>query len=119
MKIEIPGLNAQSGLELCGGDQEIYLRSLRLFEKNVSLTLQKMRSVCKDTLHDYYVSVHGIKGMCEYIGAQDLKQTAKQLEEISRNDDLAGVLALNETFIKSTENLIVNIQNWLKENNAY
>jgi len=118
MTINIPGINAQSGLELCDGDLKIYLRSLHLYVSNVPSNMEKIRTVSTETLHDYSIKVHGIKGMSEYIGAEETRKAAKQLEEMAKAGDLTGVLAQNDAFVKQVENLTDNIRDWLKINDA-
>jgi len=118
MDIKISGLNAKSGLELCDGSEEIYLRSLRLFVSNMPAYLEKIKNVSKDTLHDYSISVHGVKSISEYIGAEEMKKTAKQLELMAKNGDLAGVLAANEAFLKNARDLVDKIRDWLQKNAA-
>ena len=115
MTIEIQGIDAKSGLDLCG-DEEIYLKSLHLYVSSIPATLEKIRSVSAETLQSYAISVHGLKGMSEYIGAEETRKTAKELETMSKNGDLAGVLAMNDAFIKQTQNLVNNIQSWLNNN---
>ena len=118
MAIEIPGLNTNSGLELCDGNMDIYLRSLNLYISNIPATLEKMRNVTEETLRDYAVNVHGIKGSSEYIGAEEARKTAKELEMMAKGGDLAGVQARNDAFIKYVENIISGIKSWLEKNNA-
>jgi len=116
LKVDIPGVDANSGLSLCDDDMDIYLSSLRLYVTNIPGTLEKMRSVSSDSLHNYSISVHGVKGMSEYIGAEETRKTAKQLEMLSKEGNLTAVLDQNETFIKNTENMVNNIRSWLKKN---
>jgi len=116
MTIEIPGLDVNSGLDLCDNDINIYLNSLRLYVSNVPAYLEKMKGVSEETLKNYYVAAHGVKSMSEYIGAEEVRKTAKHLEAIAKQGDLAGVLAQNETFIKHVENIVDNIQRWLENN---
>jgi HPt (histidine-containing phosphotransfer) domain-containing protein len=118
LKFDIPGVNSKDGLNLCDGDINIYLHSLRLFVSNMPLTLEKMRRISQDTLNEYAISAHGAKGISEYIGAQETKEKAKQLEAMAKSGDLAGVLAHNEAFIKCAKDLVDGIQNWLEKNNA-
>ena len=106
------------GLELCDGEVNIYLRALQLYVTNMSTTLEKMRDVSEETLKDYTVSAHGIKGLSEYVGAEKVKETAKQLETMARQGDLSGVLAQNTDFIKNAENLVNDVRNWLAQYDA-
>ena len=116
MAIEIPGLDTNRGLELCDGNMKIYLNSLRIYTSNIPVSLEKMRSVSAETLKDYSITAHCVKGMSEYVGADEVIKTAKQLEEMARNGDLAGILAQNEAFIKYAQNLADGIRKWLIEN---
>ena len=113
MAIEISGVDTKSGLELCDGNMNIYLNSLRLFVSDIPTDLEKMRDVSKETLNDYSIIVHSVKSMSEYIGAEEARKTAKQLEAMAKNGDLAGVLSQNEAFIKYAENLVNGVRNWL------
>jgi len=90
VKVEIPGVRAEEGLNLCDDDFDIYLRSLHLFVTNVPETLIKMSAVTSETLHDYSVRAHGIKGISQYIGAEDVRIKAKKLEQMSKDGDFSG-----------------------------
>jgi len=115
MAIEIAGLDVNSGLELCDGNKDIYVNSLRLYVSNIPKSLEKMKGVSEATLKDYAISVHGVKSISDYIGAQEVKKTAKELEAMAKAGNLAGVLAKNETFIKYAQNLVNNIRIWLEK----
>ena len=118
MNIEIPGVDVKNGLEICDGDTKIYLRFLRLYVSNMPSALDKMRNVSEETLQDYTVSVHGVKGISETIGAEEARKTAKELEMMGKSGDLVGILAQNAAFIKYAENLVNNIKNWLAKHDA-
>ncbi|MDR2542597.1 MAG: hypothetical protein LBC80_04005 [Treponema sp.] len=117
-KINIPGLNADSGLSFCDGELSIYLQSLNLFTSNMSKKLDIMRNVTQEKMQDYMICAHGAKSISEYIGAEETHKTAKQLEMMAKEGNLSGILAINDTFINNTEKLIDNIKNWLKDNKA-
>jgi len=116
MAIEIAEVDANSGLELCDGNTEIYLNSLRLYLSSTPVALEKMRGVSQETLSTYAVTVHGVKSMSHYIGAEEARKTAKELEAMAKANDLAGVLAKNEAFIKYSEKIVDNVRNWLEKN---
>ena len=118
MAIEITGLNVNDGLALCGGDEGIYMNALRLYVSNIPSALEKMRNVSETTLQNYAVSVHGIKSTSEYIGAEEARSTAKQLEAMAKSGDLAGVQAKSDAFIQYVEQLVDRIRGWLEKNNA-
>jgi HPt (histidine-containing phosphotransfer) domain-containing protein len=116
MEINIPGLDAKSGIELCDGSEAIYLHSLHLYVSNIPASLEKMRNVSEETLHDYAISAHGVKSISQYICAQEAVKTAKELEALAKSGDLAGVLARNDAFIKYAGTLLDSIKSWLEKN---
>jgi len=115
MAIEIPDVDAASGLDLCDGNMEIYIKSLRLYASSIPVSLEKMRGVSQETLADYAITVHSVKSMSEYIGAEEARKTAKQLEALAKSGDLAGVLAQNESFIKYAQGIVSGVQSWLEK----
>jgi len=113
MAIEIPEVDVSSGLEICDGNMTIYLNSLRLFATSIPHDLEKMKNVSAETLADYAITVHSVKSMSHYIGAEKARLTAKELEAMAKSGDLAGVQAQNESFIQYTQKVVDNVQNWL------
>jgi len=116
MDIVIPGINTAGGLELCDGDEKIYISSMRLFTANIPASIEKLKNVSEETLSKYAVSVHGVKGVSQYIGADEAVKTAKRLEAMAKEGNLAGVLAENDAFIQYIQNLADNVKNWLEKN---
>jgi len=116
MAIEIPGLDANSGLDLCDGNMQIYLNSLRLFVSGTPEDLEKMKGVSAETLEDYSIAAHSVKSMSVYIGAEETRKTAKELETMADAGDFAGIMAKNEAFIKYAESIVGNVRNWLEKN---
>ena len=115
MTINIPGIDAQKGLDLYDGDTEIYFTVLHSWVNNTPAALNRLRNVSAATLSDYAITVHGVKGTSTTIGAEEIRKTAMKLESLANAGDLSGVLAQNEAFIKSTEDLVNIVQNWLNE----
>lgn len=115
MVIDISGVDTERGLALYGGELDIYLPILRSYAVNTSVVLDKLRSVSKEKLPDYVINVHGVKGTSANIGAEKTRETALTLETMARNGDLDGVLAINDKFIKDTENIVANIKKWFEQ----
>ena len=118
MEIKIPGIDTDKGLYLCDGDIDIYLSILRTYNPEMLETLKKIRNVSEETLRDYTVRVHGAKSISEAVGAEEIRKTAKQLEEMGKSGDLAGILALNDTFINNAEKLADSIKIWFEHYDA-
>jgi HPt (histidine-containing phosphotransfer) domain-containing protein len=115
MAIGISGVDEQSFLDLFDGDMELYVSILRSFVGKTPVTLNSLRNVSETTLADYANNVHGIKGACANICAEEARKTASKLEMMAKIGDLTGVLADNEAFLKYMDNLMIDLQNWLKD----
>jgi HPt (histidine-containing phosphotransfer) domain-containing protein len=116
MAIEIPGLDTDSGLELCDGNEKIYVNSLHLFVSSTPESLEKMKTVSQETLENYSVVAHSVKSMSEYTGAEEVRKSAIELEALAKAGDLAGVLAKNEAFIKYAVDIVEGVRDWLEKN---
>ena len=112
---EIPGINMELALSLYDGLMEIFLAILYSYVKNVPVLLNKMRDVSEQSLPDYAIDIHAMKGNSSSIGAEDLTERAKRMEIMAKSGDLSGILAENEKFIEDAETLVTNIQAWLSK----
>jgi signal transduction histidine kinase/DNA-binding NarL/FixJ family response regulator/HPt (histidine-containing phosphotransfer) domain-containing protein len=108
--INIPGLNVEQGLEVFDGDKEDYISALHSFAKNAPESLDKLRGVTKENLSDYAINVHGIKSISAWICAESIRKGAAELEALAKAGDAAGVLALNEQFLKDTEIFLTELK---------
>jgi HPt (histidine-containing phosphotransfer) domain-containing protein len=113
--INIPGLDANMGSSLYGGEMDIYVSILRSFISNIPGTIEKLRNVSEETLPQYATAVHGLKGSCASIGAELTREKAFDMEKKAKAGDLAGVLALNENLLNEAEQLVNDIQAWLEK----
>ena len=116
MKIDIPGIDSEKGLDLYDDDLDIYLTVLRSYAANTPTVIDRLRKVSAETLKDYAANAHGVKGTSANIGAEETRKTALKMETLAKAGDLQGVLAHNEAFLKEADTLVANIQNWLREN---
>jgi HPt (histidine-containing phosphotransfer) domain-containing protein len=116
--IEIPGVDTKKGLSLYAGAKNIYLPMLRSYAHNTPKVLDKLRSVTAENLHDYVITVHGLKGTSAAIGAEHIRAAALELENLSRGGDLQGVLERNDKLITDTEIIVTNVKEWLDQNDT-
>jgi HPt (histidine-containing phosphotransfer) domain-containing protein len=89
-----------------GGDKKAYIQVLRSYVINVRSQLPVIESVNETTLAKYKVIVHGIKGTSYYIGARQIADLAKDLEQASDNGDISYVKENNPVFIEAAKTLI-------------
>ena len=116
MAINIPGIDTAKGLDLFDGDEKNYLIVLRSWLTNSPAVLDKLRNVSAETLANYKVSIHNIKGTCANVGAEDLRIKARKLEEMAKAGDIAGILSENDAFLKQAETVLAEAKNWLDKN---
>jgi len=119
LNIEIPGVDTKKGLSLYAGAKKIYLPMIRSYAHNTPKVLDKLRTVTAENLHDYVITVHGLKGTSAAIGAEHIRAAALELENLSRAGDLNGVLAKNDKLITDTEIVVNNVQEWLDKNDIH
>jgi len=115
MAIGIPGVDEGIFNDLMDGDEELYLSVLSSFVSKTPSVVNKLKDVSNETLGDYATRIHGFKGACANICAEEARKMAFSLEQKSRDGDLAGVLAENGPFLKYIEDLMVKLEDWLKK----
>jgi chemotaxis protein histidine kinase CheA len=113
MELDIPGVDTELGLSYYGDDMSIYLPLLHSYVLNTPVSLAKVRTVTPETLKEYVVAIHGLKGTSASIGAETAREAAQDLEAMARAGDLDGILTNNETFIKIIEKNVAGIKEWL------
>lgn len=101
-------------MSLYDGEIDIYLALLRSHTNNTPASLEKLKDVTEETLPDYTIGVHGLKGTSASIGVETVREAAKDLEAMGRAGDLQGVLAKNEQLLRDTEIVVANIKTWLE-----
>jgi len=114
MAINLPGVDEGVFQDLMDGDEELFATVLSTFIEKTPGSLAKLANPTKETLADYAILVHGVKGACANICAEELRQKALKLEQLSKAGDLDGVLAWNGRFIKEMEEMAERAANWMK-----
>jgi HPt (histidine-containing phosphotransfer) domain-containing protein len=112
MAIGISGIDEGIFIDLLGGNEKLYASILDSFMDKTPETLKKLASVSKETLADYAIAVHGFKGICATICAEEARKMAFSLEQKARAGDFDGVLAENGPFLKYMEDLLNKLKNW-------
>ena len=114
MAIGIRGISEENFNDLFEGDEELFISVLRSFVNKTPSTLCILATVTPETLPDYAIRIHGLKGACAGICAEEARQMAYKLEMMSKAGDLPGVQANNGAFLEYMKELMGNLQNWLK-----
>jgi len=113
LKKGIDGLNIEKGLERYYGDTETYLKILRSFAVNARSMLDSMKTIDKNNLKNYEITVHGFKGMSFDIFADQIGEQAKKLEFAAKDSDFKYIQEHNPPFLETAGKLIENIDNML------
>ena len=116
MDITITGVDTVKGLSLCGGDEDRYFIVLRTFADDVPETLGKLRNITSENLPGYATAISGVKETSKAIGADELSQSALNLETLARAGDFAGVQAGNAAFLSHADSLVKEVKGWLNRN---
>jgi CheY-like chemotaxis protein len=115
MLMKIAGLDVNKGVERLGGDWNIYREVLLSYVRHTPPLLEKAKTVSKDTLADYAIIVHGIKGSSLGICAEEVGQLAAFLEDAAKSGNFDLVSNRNPDFIKFAFKLLSDIENLLAE----
>jgi HPt (histidine-containing phosphotransfer) domain-containing protein len=115
MPIEIPGIDEQTALDLYDGDMEVYKTILCSFVSRIPEVLDVIRNVSSETLPDYLIKIHALKGSGGNVGAKEIVDAAARLEAMAKNGDLAGVQAGNGVFLEKIGVLMNDIKKWLEQ----
>ena len=102
-------INFQRGLERFSGDEQAYLNVLRTFSKNSPIVLDSARTLNIKKPRAYITAVHGLKGACYGICADEVGDLAKALEFAGVNGDFDYILISNDVFILRMTSLISEI----------
>jgi hypothetical protein len=76
--------------------------------------LEKLRRLSRETLPEYGVTVHGIKGASQGINADRIGKEADILEHAAKAGDYGQVDGKNAAFISRTETLVAAIEELLQ-----
>jgi CheY-like chemotaxis protein/anti-sigma regulatory factor (Ser/Thr protein kinase) len=112
--VEAAGLDLREGLARYG-QAEIYLEILRSYKTHTPELLERLRSLSRETLGDYAVTVHGIKGASYGICAGEVGARAEELEAAAKAGDYEGVERDNGGFIEKAEALLGRIGELLQK----
>jgi len=115
---EITGLDILRGLERYHNDEEAYIRVLNAFSIAVRDMLGYIKAVHTDELTDYKIKVHGIKGACYDVFADQLAKYAQELENAANAGDIIYISEHNSQFINIAQEFLDNIDNMLSAYNA-
>lgn len=100
------GLNVDAGLMYTCNDEAFYMELLSDYAKSASDKCSDLSSFLENNdLRNYEILVHSLKSASKTVGADDVSEQARALEEASRNQDSDFVKANHDAFVTSFKEL--------------
>ncbi|MBQ9437537.1 MAG: response regulator, partial [Lachnospiraceae bacterium] len=97
--MEIRLIHEERGLQFCGGVGE-YLEVLKIFTLSIQENTKALAELYgKGDWETYGIKIHALKSMAKSIGASELSELAKTLEEAAQKRDEAALAAGHEVFL--------------------
>jgi signal transduction histidine kinase/DNA-binding response OmpR family regulator len=108
------GLDWESALARFSGDEESYLEVLIAYVTHTPGMLDSLELWSEDTLGDYAITVHGVKGSSRIIGADEVGSQAEALEFAAKDRNAAFIREHEEQFYSDTSALIERIKTFIE-----
>ncbi|MDR0935403.1 MAG: response regulator [Oscillospiraceae bacterium] len=117
---EIEGIDIKRGLMMTGGTEALFLEVLALFCRDADKRLEILQnSPDADALPLFITQVHALKSASSNIGAVEISEMARRLEEAGNSGDIAAIETLLGDFSETLLNLLAKIRLALpKEENS-
>ena len=107
-------LDFEQGKKRCMNDQEFYLELVREFAEESKLETLQDNYQRQDWLQ-YRMNVHTIKSSAAYIGAEELSQQARLLENAAKEGNQAYLVAKHIEFTLYYQKVLQGIKDFLAE----
>lgn len=105
-KLRELGLNVDAGLMYTCNDEEFYMELLSDYANSASDKCSDLSSFLENNdLKNYEILVHSLKSASKTVGADEVSEQAKALEEAARNGDADFVKANHDAFVTSFKEL--------------
>ena len=104
----VEGIDLRQGVERYG-NEAIYTGILRSWHLHTPALLDKIKRLTPETLPEYTVTIHGLKGASYGICADEIGDKAGELEALAKSGNFAPVEEQNPAFIEKVELLIRNV----------
>jgi len=112
MPIEMPGIEAETGLVRAGGNRALYVDLLAKFHRDYADATSQIKSALDGGEHELAQRlVHTVKGVSGSIGALDLENAASELETAVRQEATSGLEDLLSQFDTALNIVLDSIRN--------
>ncbi len=109
------GINVDSALEYCQGDEELYKDILRDYVEDTQKSVQILNEALENNdMESYEIKVHAIKGTSKMIGADEIYETALELEMLAKEKKAQGMDTKHEALTEKIAFITGAIKSILK-----
>jgi len=113
---EIEGVDIKKGIAMAGKKIEAYMDVLATFRKDGVNKIGEIKKCLEAGNYSLYTTyIHALKSASASIGALDLSEKAKSLEDAGNRQDLAYIKQRNSEFLGALEVLLDNIGKVVKD----
>ncbi|MDR2096330.1 MAG: response regulator [Treponema sp.] len=113
-RAEIEGIDLKAGLRRYAGEA-VYLQILRSYTVHTPELLEKLRSLSRETLPEYAITVHGLKGASYGICAGAIGKQAEELEHAAKAGNYEKVRRENAAFIEKVAEALAELGRLLQD----
>ena len=109
LNVPVDDLDTAKGLKRYEFDADTYMNILKSYTKSIHPMLGSIENVSRESLAEYKILVHGIKGASFGIHAEKIAEKAEALEKASKDGDFEYVIKNNPEFVEDLSKLLNNI----------
>jgi CheY-like chemotaxis protein len=113
MERQIEGIDFKASFAVFGKDS--FLPVLKSFAAHTAAQLLEMAGNLRNSLPDYAIRAHGLKGACNSICAKEAAGLASELEKAAKAGDIDFVCANHGKFEKTLNTILENLKAILAE----
>lgn len=112
--VSIPGLNIKDGIARLGNDEESYIQVLRSYIIHIPEFMEIIKNELSGNIREYQIAVHGIKGSCRVIGAEELGNMAEELELAANKENIDFLQDKTGAFLASIEDFRTRLSGFIR-----
>lgn len=110
----LEGIHPDNAIRNVGGSKEVYRELLATFYESDSMSEAQQYYDSRD-LENYRITVHGLKSSARYIGADNLSDKAKELEDYSKANDWESIDREHGSLVPLYRQVADSIKDYLEQ----
>ncbi len=110
------GVNTSSGMNYCRNDRDFYKQLLLKFAGDAQGKADEIERLYGEKDYaNYRIQVHSLKSTAKMVGADELSQTAKEMEDAAKNEDGAYIKSHHRELLEEYEAMARSISSAFEE----